>query len=73
MIIVHQTTHGAYILAKIDGTVSKLRFAAFHIIPYHARQRMNLDLEAFLYSQMPIKRWKMWKMRWRRMRRSKIQ
>jgi hypothetical protein len=47
MVIVHQTTHGAYILAEMDGTVSKLRFAAFHVIPYHARWRMNIDLETF--------------------------
>jgi hypothetical protein len=36
MVIVRQTTHGAYILAEIDGVVSKLRFAAFRIILYHA-------------------------------------
>jgi hypothetical protein len=47
MVIVCQTTHGAYILAEMDGAVSKLRFAAFHVIPYHARQRMSLDLETF--------------------------
>jgi hypothetical protein len=29
----------------MDGTVSKLRFGAFRVIPYHARRRMNLDLE----------------------------
>jgi hypothetical protein len=47
MVIVCQTTHGAYILAEMDGAVSKLRFAAFHIIPYHAQQKMNIDLETF--------------------------
>jgi hypothetical protein len=47
MVIVWQTTHGAYILAEIDGAISKLRFAAFRVIPYHARRRMNLDLETF--------------------------
>jgi hypothetical protein len=31
----------------MDGAVSKLRFAAFRVIPYHARRRMNLDLETF--------------------------
>jgi hypothetical protein len=45
MVIVRQTTHGAYILAEIDGAISKLRFAAFRVIPYYARQRMNIDLE----------------------------
>jgi hypothetical protein len=35
MVIVRQTTHGAYILTEMDGTISKLRFAAFrsHIMP----------------------------------------
>jgi hypothetical protein len=47
MVIVRQTTHGAYILAEMDGTVSKLRFASFCVIPYHAQWRMNVDLETF--------------------------
>jgi hypothetical protein len=47
MVIVRQMTHGAYILPEMDGAVSKLRFAAFHVIPYHARRRMNIDLETF--------------------------
>jgi hypothetical protein len=47
MVIVQQTSHGAYILTEMDGAVSKLRFAAFRIIPYHARRRMNIDLETF--------------------------
>jgi hypothetical protein len=47
MVIVHQTTYGAYILAEMDRAVSKLRFATFCVILYHARQRMNLDLETF--------------------------
>jgi hypothetical protein len=47
MVIVRQTTHGAYILAEMDSAVSKLRFAAFRIILYHARQRTNIDLKTF--------------------------
>jgi hypothetical protein len=47
MVIVRQTTHGAYILTEIDGTISKSRFAAFCVILYHAQWRMNIDLEAF--------------------------
>jgi hypothetical protein len=31
----------------MDGAVSKLRFAAFRVIPYHAQWRMNIDLETF--------------------------
>jgi hypothetical protein len=47
MVIVWQTTHGAYILTEMDGVVSKLRFAAFHVILYHTRRRANIDLETF--------------------------
>jgi hypothetical protein len=47
MVIVRQMTHGAYILAELDGAVSKLHFSAFRVIPYHARWRMNIDLETF--------------------------
>jgi hypothetical protein len=47
MVIVWQTTHGAYILTEMDSAISKLRFAAFHVILYHARQRTNIDLETF--------------------------
>jgi hypothetical protein len=36
MVIVHRTPNGSYRLAELDGAVSKLRFAAFHLIPYHA-------------------------------------
>jgi hypothetical protein len=31
----------------MDSAVSKLRFATFHVILYHARQRMNIDLGTF--------------------------
>jgi hypothetical protein len=47
MVIVRQTIHGAYILAEMDSAISKLRFATFRVIPYHARRRMNMDLETF--------------------------
>jgi hypothetical protein len=47
MVIVWQIAHGAYILAEMDGAISKLRFATFHVIPYYAQWRMNIDLETF--------------------------
>jgi hypothetical protein len=47
MVIVRQTTHRAYILAELDSAVSKLHFAAFRVILYHAQRRMNIDLETF--------------------------
>lgn len=41
-VVVRQTTGGSYILAEMDGTISKLRFAAKRVIPYHLRSRINL-------------------------------
>ena len=37
MVVVRRTRNGAYCLAELDGVVSKLRYAAFQLIPYHAR------------------------------------
>jgi hypothetical protein len=47
MVIVWQTSHRAYILAEMDGTISKLGLATFHIIPYYAQWRMDIDLWTF--------------------------
>ncbi|KIO12259.1 hypothetical protein M404DRAFT_125744 [Pisolithus tinctorius Marx 270] len=35
MVILHRTTGGSYLLAELDGSISKLCFAAFHLLPYH--------------------------------------
>jgi hypothetical protein len=45
--IVCQTSHRAYILTKMDSNISKLCFATFHIILYHAPQRIDSDLQTF--------------------------
>src|SRR5882724_4756979 len=37
MVVVHHTKGGAYILAELNGAVSRLRYAAFWVIPYLAR------------------------------------
>jgi len=37
MVIVHWTQGGAYILAELNGTVSRIQYATFHINPYLAR------------------------------------
>ena len=34
MIVVCCTQGGAYILAKMDGAISCLHYAAFHLLPY---------------------------------------
>ena len=37
MVVVRKTKGGSYILGELDGTLSKLRFAVFHLIPYYPR------------------------------------
>lgn len=37
MVVLRRTTGGSYILTELDGAISKLRFAAFRLVPYHPR------------------------------------
>jgi len=37
IVIVHWTQGGAYILAELNGAISRLQYATFHVIPYLAR------------------------------------
>ena len=37
MIVLRRTPNGAYRLGELDGAISKLCYAAFRLIPYHAR------------------------------------
>jgi hypothetical protein len=37
MVVVHRTKGGSYMLAELDGAISKLRFATFCVIPYYPR------------------------------------
>jgi hypothetical protein len=37
MVVVRHTKGGSYMLAKLDGAISKLRFATFRVIPYYPR------------------------------------
>jgi len=36
-VVLRRTRNGAYQLGELDGAVSQLRYATFHLIPYHAR------------------------------------
>lgn len=42
MIVVRRTKGGAYVLAELDGAVSKTKFAAFRIIPYFPRTHIPI-------------------------------
>jgi transposase InsO family protein len=44
MVVIRRTPNGTYRLAELDGAVSKLRFAAFRIVPYHARSRTSVPV-----------------------------
>ncbi|KIM40033.1 hypothetical protein M413DRAFT_54339, partial [Hebeloma cylindrosporum] len=34
MVVIRRTQGGSYVLAELDGAVSRLRFAAFRVVPY---------------------------------------
>lgn len=44
MAVVRKTRGGAYILAELDNAVSQTRYAAFRVIPYHARSRLAVPV-----------------------------
>ena len=50
MVVVKITRNGAYRLAELDGAVSRLRFAAFRLVPYHARSRSVISVTRLLDS-----------------------
>ena len=48
MVVVKKTRNGAYRLAKLDGAVSRLCFAAFRLVPYLARSRSVISVTHLL-------------------------
>jgi hypothetical protein len=50
MVVVKKTHNRAYRLAELDSTVSRLCFAAFRLVPYHARSRSNISVTHLLNS-----------------------
>lgn len=44
MVVVRRTKGGSYMLAEIDGAISKLRFAAFRVIPYFPRSKDRVSV-----------------------------
>jgi hypothetical protein len=43
-VVVKRSKMGTYMLAEMDGTLSKLRFAAWRVIPYHLRTSRTLPI-----------------------------
>ena len=48
MVVVRRTPNGSYRLAELDGSVSKLRFAAFRLVPYHTRSRASIPVTCLI-------------------------
>ncbi|RDB30804.1 hypothetical protein Hypma_005803 [Hypsizygus marmoreus] len=48
MIVIRRLPTGSYALAEIDGTLSKLRFAAFRVVPYHPRSTSHISVTTIL-------------------------
>ena len=48
MVIIRRTPNGAYRLAELDGAVSKLRYAAFCIVPYFSCSRTSIPVTRVL-------------------------
>jgi len=44
MVVVRWLKGGSYVLGEMNGSLSKLRFAAFRLVPYHARDRRSIPL-----------------------------
>jgi hypothetical protein len=51
MIVVSRSQGRSYRLAEVDGSVSKLKFAAFRLIPYHPRSSTSIEVTQFLNIQ----------------------
>ncbi|KAJ3555802.1 hypothetical protein NP233_g12120 [Leucocoprinus birnbaumii] len=44
MVVIRRTAGGSYILAELDGSISKLRFGAFRLFPYHPRDLRTIPV-----------------------------
>src|ERR1700710_2014690 len=44
MIVLRRTVGGSYLLAELDGSVSRLRFKVFRLLPYHPRSRTRIPV-----------------------------
>ena len=48
MVVLRRTLSGSYRLAELDGAVSKLRYAAFRLVPYYTRHPTTIPVTRLL-------------------------
>ncbi|SRR6266702_5067049 len=48
MVVLTESRNGSYQLAELDGAVSKLRYATFHLVPYHSQSHTFIAVENLL-------------------------
>ncbi len=48
MVVLTKSCNGSYWLAELDGAVSKLRYAAFHLVPYQSQSHAFITVEDLL-------------------------
>jgi hypothetical protein len=44
MVVLRRITGGSYLLAELDGTISKLSYAAFWLCPYFPRTKISIPI-----------------------------
>ena len=54
MVVLRHTRNNAYVLAELNGAVSKLPYAGFRLLPYYARSPTNISVTTLVQpSDMP--------------------
>jgi hypothetical protein len=48
MVVVRRTSHGAYVLAELNGAVGKQPYTTFRVILYHARSQASIPVEQII-------------------------
>ena len=52
MIVVRRIQGGQYILTKMDGAISRLRYSAFHLLPYLPPMLDNISPTAIVAAEL---------------------
>jgi len=51
MVVIHLSKGGAYVLAEMNGTVSRLQYSSFHVVPYLPWSLENILLTSLLVAE----------------------